>query len=137
MSQDESFLGVGWSFPPTFSAGGENVNLVANEVDIHQSLEIIFTTELGERLLHPHFGSEFKQFLFEEITQTLLSTMKDMIKNAILFNEPRINLIGVNIDAGQATQGLLLISIDYNIRTTNTRTNMVYPFYFNEATNGR
>jgi hypothetical protein len=41
----------------------------------------------------------------------------------------------IDIDASNAVQGRVDVLIDYTVRGTNTRTNMVYPFYFLEGTN--
>jgi uncharacterized protein len=51
-----------------------------------------------------------------------------------LYHEPRIELDRLDISEDQATEGLLLISLDYTVRSTNSRFNLVYPFYLNEAT---
>jgi len=48
---------------------------------------------------------------------------------AVLLNE-------VDVSDARAGEGLLLITIDYTVRATNTRYNMVYPFYLTEATPG-
>jgi len=57
-----------------------------------------------------------------------------MVTDAILYHEPRISLDNLDISESQSEQGLLLISIEYTVRSTNSRFNMVYPFYINEAT---
>jgi hypothetical protein len=43
----------------------------------------------------------------------------------------------VDVDASEAFDGLLRLRLNYTIRTTNTRTNMVYPLYLREATDLR
>ena len=40
MSVEKSFLGTGWSFPPTFHIESKGVQMVSDEVDIKQSIEI-------------------------------------------------------------------------------------------------
>ncbi|BBL70706.1 GPW/gp25 family protein [Methylogaea oryzae] len=132
---NNSFLGQGWSFPPSFSQGGRDVHQVKDEEDIQQSLQILLSTAQGERLMREDFGCDLQRFLFEEISQSLVNSLTGMISDAILYYEPRIALNQVNIDESEAMQGLLLISIDYTIRSTNSRYNMVYPFYLNEAVN--
>ena len=59
MLADSSFLGTGWSFPPTFRKGGADVEMAAGSEDIHQSLQILLSTRLGERILQPEFGCDF------------------------------------------------------------------------------
>jgi len=130
---DQSFLGTGWSFPPTFTNGGANVELVSGAEDIHQSLQILLSTQLGERIMQDGFGCNLDFLLFSEIDQTLVNNISTMVTNAILYNEPRIRLDNLEVSESERQQGLVLIRIDYTIRTTNSRFNMVYPFYINEA----
>ena len=134
MAQDNSFLGAGWSFPPAFAAGGREVQIVSGAQDIEQSLAILLSTRQGERVMQDDFGCELSEFLFGEISQRLIGRVRSLISDAILHHEPRISLNSIDVSESGATDGLLLIGIDYTIRATNSRYNMVYPFYLNEAT---
>ena len=133
MSGQSTFLGIGWSFPPAFSTGGAEVATVADAEDIQQSLQILFATEPGERILRESFGCGLRRFVFEAVDQMLLTTVRSAVSDAILYFEPRIRLDSVDVTESADTAGLLMISIEYTIRTTNSRYNMVYPFYVNEA----
>ena len=133
MGDDPSFLGTGWSFPPTFTEGGADVATVFDAEDIHQSLQILFATSLGERVMQDDYGCDLGRFLFEEIDRGLINSLTGLVSDAILFHEPRIALNNLQISDAEAVAGLLLIQIDYTIRTTNSRYNMVYPFYLSEA----
>jgi|SRR5271157_6550754 len=133
MGDDPSFLGTGWNFPPTFTEGGADVATVSDAEDIHQSLQILFATSLGERVMQDDYGCDLGRFLFEEIDRSLINSLTGLVSDAILFHEPRIALNNLQISDGEAVAGLLLIQIDYTIRTTNSRYNMVYPFYLSEA----
>ncbi len=133
MGDDPSFLGTGWSFPPTFTEGGADVATVSDAEDIHQSLQILFATSLGERVMQDDYGCDLGRFLFEEIDRSLINSLTGLVSDAILFHEPRIALNNLQISDGEAVAGLLFIQIDYTIRTTNSRYNMVYPFYLSEA----
>jgi phage baseplate assembly protein W len=133
MPDDSSFLGTGWSFPPTFASNGADVETVSAAEDVRQSLEILLGTQPGERILLEQFGCDLHRFLFEEVDQGLVNSLTGLISDAILFYEPRITLNDLDISQSDAEAGLLLISIDYTIRTTNSRYNMVYPFYLTEA----
>lgn len=130
------FLGSGWSFPPTFSQGGADVAMATGVDDVHQSLQILLSTRLGERLMQHQFGCNLTDYLFEEVDQGLINSLSSLIKAAVIHHEPRIHLNRINIDQSDRDQGLLLISLDYTIRTTNSRYNMVYPFYIKEAISG-
>ena len=133
MSDDASFLGRGWSFPPRFGAGGRDVHTVSETEDIEQSLAILLSTRRGERVMREDFGCELSEFMFEEITQGLIGLVKSAVEDAVLHHEPRIELNDVDVSASDDALGLILIAIDYTVRATNSRYNMVYPFYLNEA----
>ena len=130
---DTAFLGTGWGFPPTFTAGGADVALVSGVDDIHESLQILLSTRLGERVMQDDFGCDLTSVLFEEIDQSLVNRITSMVTNSILYHEPRISLDNLDISQADSEQGLLLIGITYTVRSTNSRFNMVYPFYINES----
>ena len=138
--ENKSFLGRGWSFPPTFEANEVNqsgsVLMVTGKEDIDQSLEILLSTSLRERVLQPKYGCNLGDFQFEAINANLLGYLKDLVQTAILYHEPRIRLDAITIsesDSLDAITGFLKISIDYVIRETNSRYNYVYPFYLKEG----
>ncbi|WP_246434701.1 GPW/gp25 family protein [Teredinibacter haidensis] len=138
----DEFLGTGWSFPPTFNRLDAGIELVNHEEDIKQSLLILFSTSPGERLMYPEFGCTLKKMVFETLNLGAISKIRDAVKRAILFFEPRIELerVDVNTDNDPKNKncvynGYLEIEVHYRIRQTNTRSNMVYPFYFSEADN--
>ena len=132
--EDRAFLGTGWSFPPTFDRHTGRVETIVAEADIRQSIEIILTTQPGERLMQPDFGCDLRQFLFVTADAGTIASLKSIVADALLYHDPRIIVNRVDADPRQVPEGILLIEIDYTIRQTNTRTNLVYPFYFREAT---
>jgi phage baseplate assembly protein W len=130
----DSFLGTGWSFPPTFDAGTGTVVMTSNEVDIQLSLQILLSTRQGERVMIPDYGCNLDKMVFEPMTTTFKTYISEMIRTAILYYEPRIDLNSVKIDDSRETDGVILIILDYTVRTTNSRFNFVYPYYKNEGT---
>jgi hypothetical protein len=135
-TDDAPFLGEGWSFPPTFRRGGAEVAMVSGSTDIHQSLHILLTTRLGERVLQDDFGCALDMVVFEEIDQGLINTLNYTIADAILYHEPRITLDELDVSESPDEPGLLRISLTYTIRGTNSRFNMVYPFSIHKAAPG-
>ena len=136
MAADNAFLGRGWAFPPAFSAAGTQVEMVEGDDDIEQSLALLLATRRGERVMLPDFGCDLSEFLFAEITPALVGQVRDLVGDAILNHEPRVLLNEVDVSDARAGEGLLLISIDYTVRATNSRFNLVYPFYLLEAAGG-
>lgn len=132
-SPPTSFLGIGWSFPPEFSRATGEVLMKADEDDIADSLRILFGTAAGERLFQPKYGLDLRQILFEPMSMTLRTFLQDRIKIAILVHEPRIHLLEVRIDSPDPHEGSLRIAVDYQVRATNSRFNLVFPFYRTEG----
>jgi uncharacterized protein len=137
MTDDASYLGRGWAFPPEFGPNGAEVAMVAAEEDISESLTILFGTALGERVMRQDYGCELSHYLFEEVDQSLLTSIESAVSDAILYHEPRIRLDGVDVAESADTPGQMTISVRYTVRANNTRFNLVYPFYLNETVGSR
>ncbi|MFQ6026086.1 MAG: GPW/gp25 family protein [Dehalococcoidia bacterium] len=133
-SSNREWLGRGWGFPPEFDRRSREVNMVSAETDIAQSLEILLSTAPGERVMNPTYGCGLRALVFEIISETTITQIRDAIERAVLFFEPRIKLNNIEVDAAEAFRGLLRIRLNYTIKTTNSRSNIVYPFYFQEGT---
>ncbi|MCG2584157.1 GPW/gp25 family protein [Massilia sp. TS11] len=132
------FLGRGWSFPPSFDRASGCVRMVSDDTDIQQSLQILFTTMLQERVMLPEYGADLGQFVFDAASSTLFAQIRTRLNQAILNWEPRIAVDDIVIVASALIDGLLEIGLTYTILQTNTRSNMVYPFYLQgEGTNVR
>lgn len=132
--EENSFLGKGWGFPPTFQKENKQVEMVSDEEDIRQSLEILLSTYVGERVMQPEYGCNLRELLFEPLDTSLQTYILDLVEKAIIYFEPRIRLESASMLTDQVSEGILIISIDFRVRTTNSRFNMVYPFYLNEGT---
>lgn len=137
MATDKTFLGRGWGFPPEFGKRARSARMAVAEEDINESLRILLATAPGERVMQPAYGCGMKRQVFENINESTVNLIRDSIRRAVLFFEPRITLEDIEMDTSQAYEGLLKIKLVYTVRTTNSRSNMVYPFYFREGTNIR
>lgn len=135
-NHDKSFLGRGWAFPPQFDRnnGVLELQMVSLEADIKESLAILLSTSPGERLMQPAYGCGLRDMVFDNIDASTITELKDTIERAILFFETRITLDDIEIDTSGAYDGLLNIHLNYTVKTTNSRSNIVYPFYFQEGT---
>src|SRR5687768_3254030 len=91
------FLGQGWSFPPTFVRGSNTLELVKAEEDIKQSLHILLSTTLGERVMRSDFGANLQQQVFEPMDAAFQAYVQSIISDAITNYEPRINLDTVDV----------------------------------------
>lgn len=111
--------------------------MVAGEHDIRESLLILFSTVPGERVMLPDFGCDLHGNIFDGADNTTLTHIKSLIADAILFFEPRIKLEEIQLDTDQMPEGVLQIVLDYTVLATNSRSNMVIPYYLTEGTNVR
>ena len=134
MSVDRNFLGTGWGFPPVFDKKTKSTAMVSTEKDIHESLRILLGTAPGERVMHPSYGCGLNRMVFESINESTITEIKDIVQKAILHFEARITLEDIYVDTSNAYNGELKIGLEYTIRSTNTRMNVVYPFYLHEGT---
>ena len=131
-----SFLGTGWAFPPEFDKDAGTVEMVSDYKDIEQSLNILLSTSLGERVMQPDYGCNLNDYMFESLSSTLIGIIKHHVENAILYYEPRIVAENVDVTAADSfdlIEGKFSISVEYSIPQTNSRFNYVYDYYLNEA----
>ena len=136
MNTNNSFLGTGWSFPPSFNQDTGTVDLVSNVDDINQSLNILLSTSLGERVMQPEYGCNLEDYLFESLSSTMIGYIKDRVMNSILYYEPRIIAEKIEVtsdDSVDLFEGRFTIIVEYSIPGTNSRFNYVYDYYTNEA----
>ncbi|HBC05606.1 MAG TPA: GPW/gp25 family protein [Aequorivita sp.] len=134
MNTSEIFLGEGWSFPPHFDKKTGELVITAGVADINKSLEILLSTRLGERIMLPDYGCNLEELLFQPLDVTLKTYIKELIETAILYYEPRITAQKISLDTTNELNGEILINIEYIVRITNSRANMVFPFYKTEGT---
>lgn len=131
-----SFLGTGWAFPVEFDREAATVEMVSDYQDIEESLNILLSTTLGERVLQPEYGCNLNDYMFESLSSTLIGIIKHHVENAIRYYEPRIVAENVDVtssDSFDLIEGKFTIMVEYSIPETNSRFNYVYDYYLNEA----
>ena len=129
----KDFLGRGWKFPVAVDASGR-IALSEYEDDVREAIRIILMTSKGERVMQPDFGAGLYDFVFASMTATNLGRIQRAVEDALVKWEPRVQVTGVSVEPDQGELGKLLINIDYRVRATNTRFNLVFPFYLKEQT---
>ena len=131
---EPTFLGRGWSFPPTFNRNLSGVEMLEQEADIASSLEVLLTTLRGERVMLPQYGCNLDELVFESLDTRMKTLMADKVESAILYHEPRIELENVRLDDTRELEGVVLIEVIYRVKATNSRFNFVFPYYKLEGT---
>ncbi len=127
---DKSFLGKGMKFPPQINPATGRFVTVSEEESIKESIYLILMTQRTERPLRPDFGSNIMSYTFMDQNVTQLTMVTRTLKEQILSQEPRISEVQITYQSG-AREGVLVFNISYTIASTNTRDNLVFPFYLN------
>lgn len=129
-----TFLGQGWKFPVDVDVHDRNrIALVAYEESIRQAIWLILGTARGERVMRPDFGCGIHDLVFSINNATTAGLVDHEVRQALIWWEPRIDVLQVDVNSDARNPGLLLIRIDYLIRSTNSRFNLVYPFYLERS----
>jgi phage baseplate assembly protein W len=126
-------LGTGLAFPVAVDAH-RGIALAEGRQDVEQAIGIILATAPGERPMRPEFGCDIHRMVFERLNGATMSRMERAIRAALHRWEPRIAVEQVSIDLGEPNTGELLIDVGYRLRTSNSRRNLIYPFYLVPAT---
>ena len=124
----QEFLGSGMKFPPQINPATGRFEVARGETSVKESVYIILMTQKSERWIRPEFGSSLMNYTFMDTSVTMLNLMAREIAGDLMKQEPRLADVKVKIDA-KSKQGCLIIYIDYLIRATNVRDNLVFPFY--------
>jgi phage baseplate assembly protein W len=129
----KAFLGRGWSAPIAIDPLTGQVQSVAYEDDIRQSILIILMTAPGERVMRPNFGCGIHDLVFTSLDSTALQLIRSSVEDAMRRCEARIELLDVTVDEEASSEGMLLVQLEYRVRRTNQLGNLVFPFYFKEG----
>ena len=128
---DNDFLGRGWIFPLLPDATGA-LGYREGEQNIAQSLRILLGTALGERVMRPAFGTRAPRLVFAPGSLRNLRLLEDSIREAITLFEPRVDIEEVAAETEDGAENRVLVYIVYRVRRTNSRENLVFPFYLDQ-----
>ena len=124
----QEFLGVGWQFPIQTDEKGK-IAMARYEESIRQAIWMILGTAKGERVMRPDFGCGIHDLVFAVNSAGTAGRVAAEVRRALIQWEPRIDIENVTATSGDSRSNQLLIDIEYRVRATNNRFNLVYPFY--------
>ena len=131
MNTTKKIIGRGWAFPPQFKVETKETVMAEGVDDINQSLYILFTTEIGERVMQPNYGSALKSMVFESVNEHFKSYMRMVLTRSILLYEARIKPISIDFIEDEILDGRYLMHLDYYVVDTKQKNSFVFPFYLN------
>jgi uncharacterized protein len=130
---DNAFLGKGFLFglPADGIGAGDDGRILESSDDeiIRQSIWLILGTAPGERVGRPDFGCGIHDLVFAPRTAGTLGDVIRAVSDALAAWEPRVDAISVDASPHPDDPNGLLIQIEYRVRATSDRFNLVYPFY--------
>ena len=127
MNKYPDFLGRGWKFQISVEDG--KIASSEGEDSIKESIRIILGTAKGERVMRPDFGCDINEIVFAPINTSTGTRIDFHIREALLIWEPRIDLLNVHVSPDENEENKLVINIEYMVKASNTKSNLVYPFY--------
>lgn len=89
-------FGRSMAFPARLN-GEQRLAWSEAEENIRESIQIILSTEPGERLMLPDFGAGLKKYLSEPNTISTHRLMEESIHYALVVWEPRVKLQSIDI----------------------------------------
>ena len=126
---DSDFLGLGWDFPVGLDDDGQVELTPDGEEGVRQSIWMILGTSRGERVMRPDFGCGIHDMVFGVNNAATANAVAGAVRDALAVWEPRIDVLDVYAVPDPSRPSLLTIEINYQVRSTNSRFNLVYPFY--------
>lgn len=124
----DDLLGTGVAFP--FRGDGRgHIAMSTGEVDVEQAIRIILSTAPGDRPMRPDFGCDIHAYVFDSADAATLGNMDRAIRRALDRWEPRITVKSITFDESLHDTGMLLVDIGYELRTSSSPRNLIYPFY--------
>jgi phage baseplate assembly protein W len=124
----EPFLGTGWRFPILPDEAGR-LGYAVGEQSIEHCLRALLLTATGERVMRPDFGTKAQESVFAPGSVQNLRDLERSVADAVRTYEPRVELDSVTAEADPLDESRVTVSVEYRIRRTNTKANLVFPFY--------
>ena len=123
------FRGLGWNFPVSLDTSSQVALAPDPDEGIRQSIWTILATSPGERVMRPEFGCGIHDLVFGVNNAATATAVTSAVREALTTFEPRIDVLDVYAAPDLAQANVLVIEINYQVRSTNSRFNLVYPFY--------
>ena len=123
------FLGNGWAFPLALDASGVVQRSADPDGAVGDAIRMILSTAPGERVMQPDYGCAIQDFVFALVDPSTAGQISQAVREALMEWEPRIDVFDVTTTPDPADPRTLSVAITYQLRSSNSRVNLVYPFY--------
>lgn len=127
--------GKRWDFPSRTVPETSESRMTAEEEAIQDSLKVLLASLAVEQFIKPKYGLDMTNKIFMPMGSVTKALLHDHIKHSILFILSRISLLSLELDTASELEGKLSIKLEYIVRSTNSRNNLVFPFYRSDRNN--
>ena len=79
--------------------------------------------------MRPDLGTRAPELVFAPGSTQNLHDLEDSIREAVTGFEPRVQLDDVRAETVPDDESRVIVSVVYRVRRTNTRANLVFPYY--------
>ena len=95
----------------------KDLMLVKNQKSVAQSITVLLSTFLGERIIEKDIGSEIRNFLFDIPNESSAEDLREEIVRTIRQHEPRVRSLNVRviISDNQKTYNIEIRYFDYEV----------------------
>jgi phage baseplate assembly protein W len=124
----KEIIGRGWAFPLKIDSQG-GISLTTDRNEIEESIRIILQTEIGQRVMRPRFGSRLHELVFAPNNDHTAALARRYVEEALRMWEPRIKTLDIDVKVDPKENSRLLIEINFQVKASNDRRSLVYPFY--------
>lgn len=128
MTDGPDFVGRGWTFPPSVDARGR-IALSGGIEEIEGAMRMVLLTAPGERVMRPEFGCRAWDYVFQPLNPNTMGMIETAVEEALQRWEPRVTVESVRASEDPARQGTVAVQVEYTLKDTNDRRNLVVPFY--------
>jgi uncharacterized protein len=128
----EGFLGTGWAFPVLPDPAG-GLRYAVGEDSIRDCLLVLLQTATGERVMRSGFGTTAPTLVFAPGSPANLRMLESSISDAVRSDEPRVELDSVVAEPTPGQENRVVVSVTYRVRRTNTKANLVFPYYLDSV----
>ncbi|MCM1257767.1 MAG: GPW/gp25 family protein [Roseburia sp.] len=126
--EKKSHLGRGLKFPIEINKATGRFCMSGEKESVKEAVYLILMTQKGERFVRTDFGSNILSYTFMDVSDTRVHMMAKALQDTIEEQEPRVSQVEVKAEQ-RPDKGCLIFYVSYRITETNTRDNLVFPFY--------
>lgn len=126
----EQYMGSGVGLSNLFNEVSQSTEVVTGEDKINNSIRMILSTRIGERVMLPEFGSKLYKVIFEPNDLIAADLIDIYVREALGRWENRIIVTNVSVGhiGSSGDENVAPVFIYYRLRNSNIESCYIYPY---------